>query len=385
MTAIETSRSRTRDFGGVGRPGLDDWLTPPKNRWAFRHARELFWSERVAAPTTATPLTAMATAVANQPDLTDYLERNYTDAMVVLSDGRLAYEWYADGVRPDETHLVFSVTKSVCGLVAASLIAEGSLDPSAGVVDYLPEVAGSGYGTATVRDVLDMTAAVAFTEDYDGDDIQRYRKASGQIPSESREGIHEYVSQIPGRGAHGEAMQYISPTADIGGWLCERATGRSLADLIGEYVWTPMGGEADGDLLIDRYGASRASGGLCAAPRDMARIGHLLLSTDGHLAATFGDIKIPGSPEAWNRGTLGDFIPGAAYRDFWYQLADSVFMAAGIFGQRLYIDVERRVVIAQLSSLRTAADMDSWTEAMTVFAGLAQRFSATQGIPGAKR
>jgi CubicO group peptidase (beta-lactamase class C family) len=358
---------RERDFSGGPRPGLTEWLTPPANRWAFRHARELFCSERVAA--VAPVQVQAAPAPELDRDLLDYFGRSRTDAFAVMHDGCLAWDWYADGVAPDDRHILFSVTKSVVGLVASALIADGSLDDTAAVADYVPEVSGGGYAAATVRQLLDMTANIVFVEDYEGDDLRRYREASGQLPSAGTTGIREYVAELPARGQHGQATTYVSPTADLAGWACERATGRSLAELIGTHVWEPMGAEADGDLLLDRFGTARASGGLCATVQDMARVGQLLISSDEDVARSVEDAKKPGDAQGWDSGSLADFLPGAAYRDFWYQphRGTGVFLAAGIYGQRIYVDTCRRVVIAQQSALPGAFDAPTWAETLPRF------------------
>jgi CubicO group peptidase (beta-lactamase class C family) len=303
--------------------------------------------------------------------LIDYLDRSRTDAFVVLHEGRPAVEWYAPGVAPDDRHILFSVTKSVVGIVAGALVESGRLDPEALVSSYVPETLGGGYGTATVRELLDMTANIGFVEDYDGPDVRRYRVAVGQLPGSSSEGIHAFVSGLPPTGKHGQAMNYVSPTADVAGWVCERAGGLSLAELVSAYVWGPMGAQYDGDMLLDRHGAARASGGLCATARDMARIGQLLIDGAGGGVA---DVRSPGDRGAWTAGSLRDFLPHAAYRNFWYQPAGTpdILLAAGIHGQRIYADIPRRVVVAQQASLPTAYDHQTWVETLPVFENIAR-------------
>lgn len=361
-------------FGSVARPTLDDWLTAPRNRWAFRHARELFWSERVGSGS-GIPLPVVPGAHPVGAELSDYLERSHTDALVVLAGGRLAQEWYAPGVSEQDRHLLFSVSKSVVGLVASALIAEGILEETAPGGSCLPEVAEGGYAAATVRQLLDMTASIRFVEDYDGPDVRRFREASGQVPAPDSPGIHAFAASLPAAGEHGSAMRYASPSTDLAGWVCERVSGRSLAELITTYVWEPMGAEREGDLLLDRFGAARASGGLCATARDMARIGHLLVRDDltGALAQAVASVRQPGDRRAWDAGSLADFIPGAAYRAFWYQLPDSpeVYLAAGIHGQRIYVDVPRQVVIAQQASLPGSFDAQTWAETLPAFRWIA--------------
>jgi CubicO group peptidase (beta-lactamase class C family) len=362
-----------RAFGGKHRPDLTQWLRPPANRWTFRHTRELFWSERVAAPDPVRIDPAPASDL--DPALLDYFDRSHTDAVAVMHNGSLAWDWYAEGIEADDRHILFSVTKSVVGLVASALIAEGLLDDSARVVDYVPEVSGGGYETATVRDLIDMTANVAFVEDYEGEDLRRYREASGQLPSDETVGIRDFIVGLPQDGPHGRSTRYVSPTTDLAGWVCERSTGRSFAGLISTYVWGPMGARADGDLLLGRFGTARASGGLCATVQDMARIGQALLLDDGTRRTE--DVRAPGDELIWDSGSLAGFLPGAAYRDFWYQpeRGSGIYLAAGIYGQRIYVDSVRRVVVAQQSSLLGAYDEPTWKETLPRFAAIARSVS----------
>jgi CubicO group peptidase (beta-lactamase class C family) len=375
---VVTATDGWERFGGGARPSLENWLTAPTNKWAFRHARELFWSERVRVGESS-PLPG---APGYEPDreTVEYLQRNQTDALVVLSDGALAYEWYATGVRPDDRHMIFSCTKSVVGLVASVLIEEGLLDDNAPVSEYVPEVSHGGYSGVTVRHLLDMTADVEFVEDYDGPDVRAFRVAAGQLESPSTPGIQRFVVGLPSAGEPGRRMRYVSPTTDLVGWVCERVAGRPLADLVADHVWIPMGAEWEADLLIDRFGAARASGGLCAGARDMARIGHLLVreDLDGSLARAVRSVKQPGDLAAWAAGSLADLIPGAAYRSFWFQPPGDpdVYLAAGIYGQQIYVDVPRRVVIAQQASLPDAFDQESWSQTLPTFQRIARQIDA---------
>jgi CubicO group peptidase (beta-lactamase class C family) len=353
------------------RPTLATWLKPPGNRWAFRHVRELIPTARVAArsgrPLDHAPVDGLLTDA-----LVDYLTRSFSDALVVLHDGRVALEWYAPGVTADDRHIVFSVTKSITALVAGALAAGGVLDRDAEVASYVPESAGGGYGDARVRDLLDMTADVQFVEDYDGPDMRRYREVNGMLPPVDDAGIHAFLAAMPPAGPHGTRFRYLSPTTDMLAWVCERAAGASLAELIAQHVWGPMGAEADGDLMLDRYGASRAGGGLCATARDTARVGQLLL--DDTAQAAVADVFRPGDPGHWAAGDLAEFLPGATYRACWYQPAGDpeVRLAAGIHGQRIYVDAPRRVVIAQQASLPTSYDEQTWLETLPVFRDLAR-------------
>jgi CubicO group peptidase (beta-lactamase class C family) len=361
------------------RPTLADWLRPPGNKWSFGHARELFSSERVAAGVPS-QLAASQAKLEEVPGMASYLERSHTDALVVVHHNNLVTEWYAPHASPEDRHILFSVTKSVIGLVASALISTGALDSSAPVSNYVPEVAGSGYASATVRDLLDMRADIDFVEDYEGEDLRRYREASGQIPTPDSEGIRAFVTGLEATGPHGGAFKYVSPTTDLAAWVCERASGTRLAILISTYVWRPMGAEHDADLLLDRFGSPRASGGLCASARDMARIGRLLLpkSSDAKTAKMVRDVKSEGDRTAWATGSLAAFLADATYRDFWFQPAEdpNTFLAAGIYGQRIYVDVPRNIVIAQQASLPSSFDQETWAETLPTFREVARQLAS---------
>jgi CubicO group peptidase (beta-lactamase class C family) len=149
-----------------------------------------------------------------------------------------------------------------------------------------------------------------------------------------------------------------------------------MAELITAYVWRPMGAQHEADLLLDPYGASRASGGLCGTARDMARVGQLLVDggSGGPASRAVAEMKKAGNPAAWQAGSMPDFLPGAAYRSFWYQPGGDpgLYLAAGIYGQRIYVDVPRRVVIAQQASLPSSFDPDTWAETIPAFARIAR-------------
>jgi CubicO group peptidase (beta-lactamase class C family) len=294
------------------------------------------------------------------PRARSLLEQTSTDALVVLSDGHLVQEWYASGVAGDDRHMLFSVTKSVTALVVGALAGQAELDIDEPVATYVPESRQGGFGTATLRHLLDMTAAVRFVEDYDGPDVRRYREAAGLLPTAGEKGLHPYISRLQSDGPHGQQFRYISPCTDMLGWVCERVSGVPFAQLISEHVWIPMGAEGDADLLVDAFGAPRAGGGLCATARDMARIGQFLV--DGVARAVpewfISDLMSEGDDTLWAAGEIAHLLPGGAYRSCWYQPRKDpgVVMALGVHGQWIYVDVPRRVVVVKQSSGATATD-----------------------------
>jgi len=353
---------------------LANWRKPPFNRWAFQHLREIVPTAEIAAsadrlwelPRALRDLAGRRCVVEDREQgLGDWLVESHTDGLIVLADGTIVFEWYDNNLTPMTPHIVFSVTKSVTALVAGILADRRLLDPDAPVLRYIPEVEGSGYGDATVRDVLDMLVSLDFDEDYLAVDgaFQRYREAGGWFPVPdpgTAPNLRSFLATLARReGPHGKRFRYLSPNSDLLGWICERAAGRRFADLLSELLWQPMGAERSADLGLDREGAPRTAGGLAVTLRDLARVGELLRCrgvADGRTVVPgwwIDDILTAGDPAAWDGSEFEAMLPpGGRYRSQWY-LTDgrgSQAIASGIHGQWIWIDRDRGVTIAKLSS-----------------------------------
>ncbi|HJU17162.1 MAG TPA: serine hydrolase [Stellaceae bacterium] len=361
---------------------LANWRTAPFNRWAFQHVREIVPSADIPHdPLNAYP---MPTATMNAdnlriPDaegppltLDAFLRRASTDALVVLHEGRIVIERYANDMGPRTPHILMSVSKSLLGLLTGILVFQGKIDPDEPVTVGVPELIGTAYEGASVRHLLDMRTGVAFDEDYTATSgpIVEYRKSTnwnplgpGESPSDLRS---FYQSLRTSDGRHGGRFHYISPNTDLLGWVVERASGQRFADLMSHYLWKPMRAESSAYITVDRLGAPRCAGGICATARDLARVGQLLVDDgvcgDAHIipSAWIDDITLNGSEEAWTSGVFAPFFPGRRmhYRNQWYVDADEapLLFGLGIHGQYLFVDRRNRIVIAILSSQELPLD-----------------------------
>jgi CubicO group peptidase (beta-lactamase class C family) len=355
---------------------LANWRTAPFNRWAFQHVREIVPSADIPHdPSNVRPLST-ATMNADKlriPDaegsaltLDGFLQRASTDALVVLRDGRIVIERYANDMAPRTPHILMSVSKSLLGLLTGILVSQGKIDPDEPVTAVVSEVAGTAYEGASIRHLLDMRTGVAFDEDYmaTSGPIVEYRKSTnwnplgpGESPSDLRS---FYQSLRASDGPHGGRFQYISPNTDLLGWVVERASGQRFADLMSDCLWKPMGAECSAYITVDRLGAPRCAGGICVTARDLARVGQLLVD-DGVRGGTqvipsgwIDDIIVNGSDEAWSAGVFAPFFPGRRmhYRSKWYVDVDGapLLFGLGIHGQYLFVDRRNRIVIAIMSS-----------------------------------
>ena len=345
---------------------LANWRTSPFNHWAFHHVREIVPSADIPNdPATARDLEASPRDL-SAVGIDELFQATDTDGLVIVHRARIVYERYANGMTPDHPHILMSVSKSLLGLLAGALIPRGDLKPDRRVTDVVPEVAGTAYEGATIRHLLDMRAGIGFDEDYlaTSGAIVAYRKAAnwnplapGDAPSDLRSFYRELTESS---GRHGGPVHYVSPNTDLLGWVIERATGRRYADLMSELLWKPIGAAHSAYITVDRLGAPRCAGGVCATVADLARIGQLLVQGGARGSAQIvpeswiDDITRNGDRDAWAAGDLAAYFPGLPlrYRSQWYVRdgAAPLVFGYGIHGQFLVVDRSREVVIAKVSS-----------------------------------
>jgi CubicO group peptidase (beta-lactamase class C family) len=360
---------------------LSNWRKAPFSAWGFRNVRRLLPTANIAAAGRAAPLEMALEEIGhvgfNGHDGTlttvrQALKATDTDAFVVLRRGRIAAEWYSDGMNATTPHIVFSVSKSICGILGGILVDRGLLDPDDRVVDYVPELASSVYAGCTVRHLLDMAVGIAFNEDYEDPkgDVVRYRHAAGWDPVPAGEApidLRSFLAlQRPDGQKHGELFDYVSTNTDVLGWVYERACDQPYADILSEYLWAPLGAEHDAYITVDGRDAMRAAGGVCVTPRDLARFGEMVrrrgLAGDRQVVpgSWIDDINQHGDPDAWARSEMAELFPQASYRSQWYRVDRDrgVLIAFGIHGQFIYIHPEAELVVIRMASEATPLDPD---------------------------
>ncbi|XOC83326.1 serine hydrolase (plasmid) [Microvirga sp. M2] len=290
-------------------------------------------------------------------------DRNFTDGIVILHEGRIAYERYAGCLSEQNRHAAMSVTKSLIGLLSEILIAEGTLDESRRVDSYVPELAASAFGDATVRQVLDMTTGLEFSEDYadPSADVWRHAMAGNPLPKPADyagpRNYYEYLVTVRRSGAHGAAFGYKTVNTDAMGWILSRVTGRPVGDLLAERIWSRIGADLEAYFTVDSIGTPFAGGGFNGGLRDLARIGQLFLDggmVDGVAVvpeAALNSIRRGGSRSAFAQAGYSQ-LAGWSYRSMWWVThnKNGAFMARGVHGQSLYVDPTAHVVIARFAS-----------------------------------
>ncbi|MDP9915806.1 CubicO group peptidase (beta-lactamase class C family) [Variovorax boronicumulans] len=291
------------------------------------------------------------------------LAATYTDGILVLHRGRVVYERYFGVLKDDGQHGAMSVTKSVVGTLGAMLVAEGTLDANKPVAHYVPELATSAFGNATVRQVLDMTTGLKFSEDYADPkaEVWAHAQAGNPLPKPKDytgpRSYYEFLQTVQPEGRHGEGFGYKTVNSDVLGWVIARATGRTVAQLLSERIWRHLGAEQDAYFTVDSIGTPFAGGGLNTGLRDLARFGEMLRN-DGRVKgrqivpkAAVEDIRRGGDKAAFTKGGY-PLLQGWSYRNMWWVTHNDhgAYMARGVHGQRIYIDPKAGMVIVRYAS-----------------------------------
>jgi CubicO group peptidase (beta-lactamase class C family) len=362
---------------------LANWQDPPYNRWGFLHVRELIPTARIGRGDG--PVSELPREERTLDDITfeldgeawtvgRMLDETYTDGYLVIREGRIVTERYRDGMSPDTTHLLMSVSKSLTAGLVGALAGEGLLDPEAPVTEYLSDLRDSSFEGCTVRHLLDMRAGTRFNEDYaDLDaDVRVYERVWGWRPADSRDLPHDGYAYMRGLGnarPHGGPFEYRSILTDVLGWVIEAAGRAPFATLFSSFIWSRLGAERDAEITVGPGGCPLADGGICTTLRDLGRFGLMHLAR-GRLSgrqvvpeAWVADIVRPdaGLRRAFasspDRREFKGF-PDVHYRSSWWVLdpGRGIYSGSGINGQQLFIHEPSNTVVVKLSTWPVAWD-----------------------------
>lgn len=343
-------------------------LTNPSERAKFFPSRE------IAAPAKSHPF---AEAPVQLPpsvpwkggDVTveDFLATTKANSFLILKDGKLAHEWYRDGVTRDTPQWSYSVAKSVTSLLAGIAIDRGTLSEDDLLVDVVPELrtgTGTGYDTITIRNLLDMTSGVDVSEN-----TSSINPFSGTVGMGLSTDLDDFLSSNRDLAfAPGSKGEYRSVDTALLGAAVVRSEGKSLSELLQDEIWGPVGAESPATWTIDHPGGrEQGFAGLNATARDFAKIGQLVLDN-----GKVGDTQAV--PAAWIeriRTEAPEQVDGMGYSAQWWHPnggSGKDFSAIGIYGQYIYIDPVTGTVIVKLSDYGPEQDEQ---ETIEVFRSLA--------------
>jgi CubicO group peptidase (beta-lactamase class C family) len=276
-------------------------------------------------------------------DVDSYMAGQRSAALLIVHDGKLRLERYGLGFDSSGRWTSFSVAKSMTSTLVGAAIRDGhikTMDDK--VTDYIPQMKGSAYDDVSIRQLLTMTSGVRWNEDYAdrNSDVARF---NNHQPEHGADALVSYLRQLPREVPPGTRWNYSTGETNLVGILVSQATKKPLATYLSEKIWMPAGMEQQATWLLSKTGQEISGCCIQAAARDYARFGQFIL----------GGARVNGQsivPEGWlaeattTRTGIGQPDRGYGYQ--WWTYADGSFAARGIFGQGIFIDPKRKLVIA---------------------------------------
>jgi CubicO group peptidase (beta-lactamase class C family) len=289
-------------------------------------------------------------------DVETYMLEQRTAGLVIIVDGKIRLEKYGLNFDEKGRWTSFSVAKSFTSTLVGAAIKDGFINSiNDKVSDYIPGLKGSVYDDVSIMQLLTMTSGVKWNEDYEdrNSDVALFNEHKAE------QGVDvtvSYMRSLSRETQAGKQWAYKTGETNLIGVLVSSATKRTLSDYLSEKIWAPFGMEQDASWLLGSTG--HEIGGCCiqASTRDFARFGLFMLG--GAIAG--GNTVLP---DGWvaaattKRADIGS--PGKGYGYQWWTYDDGSFAAQGIFGQGIFIDPKRQLVIASNSNWPKATDRNT--------------------------
>lgn len=310
---------------------------------------------------TAQPAATARALPAGEPlkidmDVDAYMQEHRVAALVILQGGKLRQERYGLGFDGDGRWTSFSVAKSFTSTLVGAALKDGhikSMDDK--VSDYLPDLKGSAYDDVSIRQLLTMTSGVQWNEDY-GDPNSDVARFNNHKPEPGVEALVSYMRKLPRAAPAGTRWLYSTGETNLIGLVLEAAIKKPLTQYLQEKIWQPAGMEQQATWLLSKTGKEISGCCVQAAPRDYARLGQFILE----------GAKVNGQsilPDGWlqeathKQADIG--APGRGYGYQWWTYDSGAFAARGIFGQGIFIDPKRQLVIASNGNWHKAGSADN--------------------------
>jgi CubicO group peptidase (beta-lactamase class C family) len=296
------------------------------------------------------------TSISIGTDVDAYMKAQRTAGLVIVQDGKIRLEKYGLGFSGDGKWTSFSVAKSFTSTMVGAAIKDGYIRSVEDKVSaYIPDLKGSAYDDVTIRQLLTMTSGVKWNEDY-ADPKSDVALFNNQKVEPGVDVTVSYMRKLPREAPAGTKWVYKTGETNLIGVLVSSATKKKLADYLSEKLWAPFGMEQDGSWLLGSTGHEISGCCIQASTRDYARFGMFMLGG----AAVGGKSILPDDwigPATTKQADIG--VAGKGYGFQWWTYDDGSYAAQGIFGQGIFIDPKRRLVIASNSNWPKATDPDT--------------------------
>ena len=315
-------------------------------------------------------------------DVDAYMQGQRSAALMVVHNGQVRLERYGLDFYANGRWTSFSVAKSITSTLVGAAVRDGfikSMDDK--VSDYIDEMKGSAYDDVSIRQLLTMTSGIQWNEDYSdrNSDVARF---NNHQPEPGVDALVSYLRKLPRAAPAGTRWLYSTGETNLVGVLVSRATGKPLASYLSEKIWVPAGMEQKATWMLSKTGQEISGCCLQAATRDFARFGQFIL----------GGARVNGKsivPEGWlldattTRASIG--MPGRGYGYQWWTYDDGTIAARGIFGQGIFIDPMRKLVIVSNANWRGGARDAEANAARDAFYAAVQQAVDDEAAAGTSR
>ncbi|WP_454440361.1 serine hydrolase domain-containing protein [Vibrio bathopelagicus] len=376
---------------------LENWTHAPFNKWAFQNigihptvmvSRDGAINE-IPQALNAEVAQHKFTYAGEELTFRDAMINDHTDGYIIIQDGKVLHEEYFGDFTARDHHLWASSTKSLVGQALGLLVEQGKVDVDKKVSIYIEELKGTHFGEQTLRTLLNMTSAIDYSEDYvnmaPGDVHFEYFRRLGFIPAYDLLALDPTKTDKPRDLLSFSAMfeqndnlevndkfEYHSPNVDVIGWVIARVSGQTLDQFIADNIWNKLGTEHDAFFMTDMNYNPVATGGFNTTLRDFARVGLAMVNNGEYNGQqVFSEKWVKDSfnitPEE-NRHMMNSVYKDTeaqvfdshleGYKNFlWVHDSDkNIATYRGVFGQFLYINQDKNVVIATFSSAESASN-----------------------------
>jgi CubicO group peptidase (beta-lactamase class C family) len=346
------------DINHFGSPYEILFWTPEQQVSGYRNINRIFPTRTIVAGGTALELPEALVDLGevqvqtenSSMTLDEYFVQQNVAGLLVLRDGKIAFERYGLGNTHDSRWISFSVTKSVVSMLVGAAIRDGYIESvDERVSDYLPRLKGSPYDQSTIRNILQMASGVEWNEDY-ADPASDVNSASWQTVA-----LYDYLGQKQRESIPGEVFNYNTAETNLVGTLLRSAIGNNLSTYLESKIWQPFGMEADAWWTLTEPGGGEF-GGCCinATLRDYGRLGLFALN-EGHLADGTAVL-----PDGWMAQSTAPSSAYPGYGYLWWLGNAGAYRATGIFGQGICVHPKQNVVVALHSARAVASEDEDW-------------------------
>lgn len=280
------------------------------------------------------------------------IEKTDRQGVLIIKDDRIIYEKCIGDIAPDRISAVFSVSKAITSLLCGIAVDEGRIrsidDP---VTDYLPELRRKDpmWQKLTIRHLLNMQSGLDFDDTYSLR-LRDLGRLNAMAMLNYGHNIPRQVRNLKFRSEPGSVYNYDSMTSEITGMVLERVYGRTLADLLSEKIWTPLGMESEAYLTYDgrKHHTSHAFGGISMTMKDLAKIGRLYADK-----GSWNGRRIVS--ESWIEQSTAYSTDNEGYHFCWYNTSSvgmekaehPGFYALGIRGQLVFVCPDRNMIMVR--------------------------------------